>query len=296
MLEASPPTVRLVSNGAAPRKALRYGFKVGKSEFAQADVNVSATSSTNDAQVKDVRKTPTIRTVLKLDVVEVLPDGSAKIDANVERVTVLRDAPQLDEHARTALEQLMADVVGAKGHATVSSRGVPSNLGMEIPPGSDGDHKNIFEAVGSILGALFVALPEEELGVNATWDVVARTPSSGVMSDVKRTYTLKELRADSARMDLASTMAASSKQPVRVMASTGVSSQLLSLTGQGTGKITMPFARLVGENDTQETQQAKLDLSKDDKHQTIDMHTQSTLVIRPSKPAPANNAAKPKTK
>ncbi|WP_146647396.1 hypothetical protein [Labilithrix luteola] len=295
-LKPSPPTVHVVSNGTAPRKQLRYVFKAGANELLEMNLKMSLGMGMGGDRMGREIKMPTARMVMKIEIAEVLPDGNAKLGAKAERIELLRDVP-LDEGPRTQLEQSLASLVGMKAHATVSTRGVTSDMEFELPPNADEKAKANLESMRDTLRELYVPLPEEEVGANAKWDVDARMPISGAMVDVKRTYSVKELKADAVKTDITVAMSAPAKQPMRsIPLPPGMTALLDSLKGEGTGKATTPFARLVGESNMQVTLDMAIDAGNETDRQKLVMHNVTEVTIKPSKAAPANNAAKPKTK
>lgn len=290
-LKAAPPTVHVVSNGTAPRKQLRYVFKAGSSELLEMNLKMTMAMGMGGGPPAREIKMPTARMVMKIEISEVLPDGNAKLAAKTERIELLKDVP-LDEGPRSQLEQSLGSLVGMKAHATVSTRGVTSDMEFELPPNADEKVKANLESMRDTLRELYVPLPEEEIGANAKWDVDARMPISGAMVDVKRTYAVKELKADAVKTDITVSMLAPAKQPMRsIPLPPGMTAQLDSLKGQGTGKATTPFARLVGESAMSVTVDTAIDAGDEKERQKLVMHNVTDVTIKPGKAAPAKSAA-----
>lgn len=295
-LKAAPPTVHVVSNGTAPRKQLRYVFKAGANELLEMNLKMTMAMGMGGPPAREI-KMPTARMVMKIEIIDVLPDGNAKLGAKTERIELLKDVP-LDEGPRTQLEQSLASLVGMKAHATVSTRGVTSDMEFELPPNADEKVKANLESMRDTLRELYVPLPEEEIGANAKWDVDARMPISGAMVDVKRTYAVKELKADAVKTDITVSMLAPAKQPMRsIPLPPGMTALLDSLKGQGTGKATTPFARLVGESNMSVTVDTAIDAGNETERQKLVMHNVTDVTIKPGKAAPTapgKSAASPK--
>jgi hypothetical protein len=243
--EPVPPSVKLLAAGASPKRALRYKFKAGVTEYLAMDLKMAMTMSIGD-KVAPRAGLPTVRTTMKIDATELTPEGDLRCAFAAEKIEVLKDTP-LDPKAREAFEGELAGLVGMRGKARVSPRGVATEADFELPPGASPKLRSQMDSMRDAIRQMYVPFPEEEVGRGAKWEVTSRVPLSGALMDTKLVYTLTRAGPDGASADVETSLSASPNQPMQVAElPPGASATLESLSGKGAGKASPSFARLVG--------------------------------------------------
>lgn len=243
--EAVPPSVKLLDAGAGPKKPLRYKFKAGVTEYLTMDLKMAMTMSIGDKSAPKAGL-PTVQTTMKLDATELTPEGDLRCAFSAEKIEVLKDAP-LDPKAREAFEQELAGLVGMRGKARVTPRGVATEADFELPPTASPKLRAQMDSMRDAIRQMYVPFPEEEVGRGAKWEVTSRVPLSGALMDTKLVYTLTKVGASSASANVETDLSAPPSQAMQVAElPPGASATLESLSGKGTGKVEPTLTRLVG--------------------------------------------------
>lgn len=234
----------LVDAGAAPRRLLRLRFHAGTSELLALDQRmgmVLVTSEANRGPQENRVAPPPMQITMRLAVPEVLPDGQAVIDAVVQRTRLSGGAPMENPRGRAQVEATLAELVGLRVRARLSTLGVPSALELFVPPGVSAAMRQQLDQIRDSLDKLYIRLPEQPLGVGATWIVPMRSSIAGMVVDARYRYTLARLDAASASFSVEIAFAAP-PQSLRIGDATAT---FESLTGSGKGFVSMQWDHLV---------------------------------------------------
>lgn len=292
-LEATAPTVKLLEPGATPRRKLRNVYKAGVSERAQMDMKMSMSAKTEQGESPRMQ-VPSVRTIMRLDAKEVTPEGDLRYAFEAERIEVLKDLP-VDPKLRGQLESEMQKMVGMHGKGRMSPRGLTSEVELDLPPQLSPALRANLETLRDSLKDLAMPLPEEEVGVGAKWEVTARTPMAGAMTDIRSVYTLKKLTNDSMTTDIEVTLSAPPNQPMALPnLPPGATATLDSMQGTGKGTATRAFAKLVGQATSHIASDTtmKIKPAPDAPEQKLGMKTEVDLTIKPTNAAPPAPAKK----
>lgn len=238
--------VQVLEAGAAPRRPLRFRFHAGATEFLEFDERFSTLIVTGDAKPgrqENRTEPPTIRITIRAAVSEVAADGQAAIAFVVERVRTLDDVA-LEPPARAGLETRLAELVGMRIRGRLSALGVPSDIVVDLPPGVSAAERQMLDRLKDSLDKLYLPMPEQPVGVGATWIMTARTPVNGISSTVRYRCTVTRLDAASATLAVALQFA-SDPQELHIDGAHGVTTMLDSLTGSGKGSMTLQWDHLV---------------------------------------------------
>jgi hypothetical protein len=241
--ESPGPTVKVTETGAAPRKALRYKFKAGVTEYAEMDMKMSL-AMTMAEKAAPKTELPTVRTTMRIDAVELTPEGDLRCTFKTEKVDLLKDV-KMEAKLREGLEKELAGLVGMQGKARISTRGVATETRFELPPNASPGLNAQMDVLRDAVRQMYVPFPEEEVGKGAKWDVTSRLPVNGALVDTKLAYALTRLEADGAQADVELSLLAPPNQPMRMGALPGATATLESLVGKGSGKVSPSLSRLV---------------------------------------------------
>jgi hypothetical protein len=279
------PTVKVVDAGAAPKKALRYKFKAGTTEYVEMDMRMSMGMSMGG---KSAPKTdlPTVRTLMRIDAKEVTPEGDLRFEFSADKVDVLKDV-QVDPKLRGAVEKELTGIVGMHGRARISPRGVATETEFDLAPGASDTLKGQMDTMRDSIRQMYLPFPEEEVGKGAKWDVTSRMPLGGALIDSKITYTLTKVEADRAEADFAIAMSAPPNQPMQLAGlPPGANATLDSVAGSGSGKVSPSFARLVGTSTSKITMESSFSVTMKGEKAQMKMQSDVAAALRPGKAPP----------
>jgi hypothetical protein len=238
------PTVTIVDPGEMPRRVLRYTFRAGSVEYLELDLKTVVTMTMDDPTMGS-RSTqtalPTMRSLIRLATKELTPEGDARVEFEWETVKLLDDVA-IDPQMRARVEAELGGFTGLRTTARLSTRGVPSEIVTDVPKTASGTVKASVERMRDSIRQMYVPFPEGAVGRHARWDVATRIPISNVSVTAKYRYNLSAVGATSVVCRVETTMAAASQ----VMATeSGMTTVLDSMTGGGTGTVTLPLDHLV---------------------------------------------------
>jgi hypothetical protein len=291
------PTVRVLDPGKAPRRALRYAFKVGAPEWLEMDMKTTMDMALGEKPSVHVAM-PTVRLLMKIEAKDKTAgaDGSVvRIAFEVERVNVLDDV-QMPGSMREQLTKQFAGLVGLRVHTTISARGIASDADFELGSNASESLDQVLENVRTAIRNVFATLPEEDVGVGARWVVTTQQPPvAGATGRSTTTHELMELSANAARTNFTAEMAAPPNQPVDgKRLPPGTTATLDSMSGKGQGKFTIVLTHLVGEATIQAASDMAMTIHQQDNDTHITTRTVADVVIRPSKSPGAKASTKKK--
>lgn len=288
---ATPPTLKVLDTGAAPKKALRYVFKAGTTERAEMDMRVGVAMG-NGMKID----MPTVRTTMRLEGKEVTPEGDLRLAFDTEKVEVLDDKPLAPE-LRGKLEKELGGLVGLKGKSRISPRGVASEVGFELPATTPEPVRAQVEGMQDGIRNMYVPLPEEPVGKGARWEVGWHLPVNGAAMDVKVLYAVQKVDDTGLTADITTTFAAPPEQTMNLPGlPPEAKAVLVSLSGKGNGKASPVFAKLVGNGENRVTMATAFRVTAGPQKVDQKTNTDMTVVIRPAKAGVAAKPTAPATK
>ena len=231
-----PAKVTILSTGTGTKKALRYSIPADFKTHLELTVAVEMTINAL-GQAIAVPSTP-IR--LGADV------AVTKIEGDDITYSLAFTGATLDGDATSplasALQAGMAGISGVKGITTVSTQGVTkSSSSLEV---SDAALKTMLAQ--SSVENLSSALPEEAVGVGARWEVRQSMANDGSTQFQSAIYEVTAIDGPSVVLKVTTTSTAPSQTISNPMvAAVGGEMRLDSLTGSGTGTVTVRLDSLI---------------------------------------------------
>jgi hypothetical protein len=196
-------TVKLVSNGAAPRKRLRYRFAAGHPETLSEELRTSIKAEGAGMPPQE-QQTPPIRMVMAVNPTAVTPDGDCRYEYRVTTADIAGDTSQIPPEGLAQARQMFSGLVGYGGWAIVTSRGILKQTGdIQPPQGAGPETMQILQQFRQALKDVTPPLPEEEVGVGAKWTrTVVQPLGDGTSASEKETYTLTDLGDPQGKLDI----------------------------------------------------------------------------------------------
>lgn len=194
------PSVRLMSPGAEPRAPLAYDLEQGSKH--KLDMGMDMLMSIRMGE-QAVPATSVPRIVMGLDmlIAEKGALGDWKVDANLNRASI---EPKGDQQKAIAA-QMGASIDGMKGMRMsywVTPKGHVRDVKLDLPESFPAQAQQMLQGMNQSFESMMAPLPEDPVGIGATWEVVTRVASSGADLVQFATYTLKKKTGSKALLEV----------------------------------------------------------------------------------------------
>lgn len=160
-------TIELVSAGAEPRREARLTATKGQKMRLVAEVGGSMTQKVNGQETPTTSR-PGVRTTIDVEVVSVDDKGDISLRATVAECVAMPSAGV----AKAAFDEYAKQAEGMKGmelKLTISALGVSGDVETSRPGVSGRDVERIVSGIESVFETPVPRLPDEKIGVGATW-------------------------------------------------------------------------------------------------------------------------------
>lgn len=239
-----PLTVKLLTAGKAPLRPLRYQFKAGSSSTLVMEMTMTLSLVMGDKAIPEV-KTPVLRTHMRIKNEEVTAEGNLRYSFMLERHEVVAGTGALPEPVMQKLKNDLKQMEGLKGWALVSPRGLTLDGDIQVPPLAEPSIRQMMENMREQLRQLSSPLPEEPVGIGASWQVDTAHNLSGIMADQTSIHTLTALKGDRGQQSIALKQKAPAQTMKNDKLPPGFEMKLLSLSSEGKGKMSFDLKKLV---------------------------------------------------
>jgi hypothetical protein len=294
--DATPPPppeddlrLHLVDAGHQPRKALRYRFKVGAIEQMQLDMRMAMAVGPADSEPREIQL-PTVRTMMRTEPQSVTPDGCGRDPAQdcelkygftIVSMNLLPDAT-VPPAIQSKLEAELGKSAGLSGWAVVTSRGLTKQAEFDAPPGASNEVRQMLQSLQQGVRQLATPLPQEPVGVGASWETVSSMMTDNVRLTQTTTYKLTSLTGDKGGIDLTMTQTA----PAQPMRPAGVPPEvkvmLESLGSTGSGTMKFDLAHLVPTSDAGLETKLVAHVSAPGQDQRMGTRIRMKIAVRPA--------------
>lgn len=168
MPEGAPMRVALVTPGAEPRAPMRYAYKLGASRTTLLLLHPEIS---REDKVATEMRLPDLAVRVTLTVGQRDAAG-ARIDGRFDEVRVASEIPK--EVDRGPLDKALAAMAKLKIVLSVDDRGRLLRFETKGGDPADTGPAQLVERMKGGIGALLVPLPDEPIGIGATWQCVSR--------------------------------------------------------------------------------------------------------------------------
>ena len=154
--------VELLSPGEMPREALRFRPKGGHTESIIMTMKMGQKISI-DGNALPMPASPTQKFTLKSSIKEVASNGDVSFDyefANIELV----DDPKNPSPVTQSLMTILKPMIGSKGSAVVSDRGLTKKSEFKFNDGLAPQLKMMLDGMMDSVGKISSPVPEEPIG------------------------------------------------------------------------------------------------------------------------------------
>ncbi len=236
------PTVELTNPGAEPRRQLRYRLVEGAEDVMNMQIDL-AIETTADGVPLPVPETPPVVMQMRLAITELKGPKEARYRFALESVEV-EDDPASTPGAGAHMRQALAGAAGMSGHAMVDDRGFNWDAQINPPEQLTPEIQHMMESASRGMDQVSAPLPEQPVGVGATWSLTQDIEQGGVKLTQVTHFELIELDDDTGTLRTRTTQEA----PSQALALAGMppgSAELAGFKSTGSGRIHFDLNRLV---------------------------------------------------
>jgi hypothetical protein len=275
------PFVTLVSAGAEPRAPIRYAISNGRKEHLSMDMTMGLSMDMAGTSLPSMLM-PTMRSGADVAVTSVSPGGDASYTLAFTDMTWVNSAG-VDPAILTALQSMGVDVKAVTGSATISPRGVSSNVIFDTSKITNPQMAQMLGSMSSTVQSLTLPFPEEPVGVGAHWVARQSLALNGMQTFQKTDVELVSRDATSCTVKTRSEQTAPAQTVATPGLPPGLEASLESMTGAGTGTMTIHFNSLVPTTDGNVQTTAVMSVAMGGDTQRMTVQATISLKVAPAK-------------
>jgi hypothetical protein len=266
----APPIITVISSGAEPRKALRYVSAKGHREHMTMDFLMAITMAVGDTALPEI-KAPMMRGDVDVEVTAVSTTGDMTLSTTFTDASWI-GASDSDPSMLARLNSVTADLKGLSGTTVVSSRGITRDVKIDTSRISNPQLSQTIAGLQQVMQTVSQPLPEEPVGVGATWEVRSGMNANGIQ--MFNTVSLQLTAMDDASYTLRVAVEQTAPpQAISTPAMGGATASIDFVTGTGTGTAKMQFDRLspTSEMTMNSTTAMSVDMGRNVQHMNMAM-------------------------
>jgi len=188
----------LLEAGSGDKKVYKYNFPEESSSMAEMRVKMSSSSIINGQSVP-TPPMPVIITPMEFKTVGE-DQGKVKVEATYREARIEAD-PSVPDFLKEGTLQQMNRLIGITMSWEVDSQGELSNV--TFPDDLPADLKSLFEQTQRSMSNMFVGLPTEPIGENASWVLgIDSFNIGGIEQQLKILYKLVKIEGDSLELEM----------------------------------------------------------------------------------------------
>ena len=278
----APPTVTLTSPGAQPRKALRFVIANGHREHMTMDTALAMTLAVGENSIPEV-KLPLFRVGADLAVTAVSETGDMTISITFTDVNWIA-ASGSDPSVLGRLNSMTADLKGLSGTIVMSNRAVTREVKLDISRISNPEFLQLMAGVQQMVQNLSLPLPEEPVGIGATWDVRLGLTANGVQTSAKYSVEIGALDDTSCTLKVSLEQTAP-PQSISNPAMSGATISVDSLNGTAAGTTKIQFDMLTPTSEVNSNSKMTMNIDTGGDAQQMNMAMTMRATITPGVPS-----------
>jgi hypothetical protein len=267
----APATVSLLSPGAEPRTRLRYRI---------AADHKAALTMTMEMSMLPTMQLPAITLTANVGVTGVAPAGDIAYDLAFTGMTA-ETGPGMDPSVVAMMQAASSEIVAVKGVAVVSDRGLARSTKVDMDSVTDPSLRQTLASLSSSIENLVLPLPEEPIGVGARWEIRQAVRVNDAHTFQRTECELVSMEAGRATVRLAIEQTAPPQPVTNPMLPPGLKSEILKLTGSGSGSRAIRLDSLVSPGESTTSVSALMRLLLPGKPQDVTVDTKVKVTVAP---------------
>ncbi|AKJ02478.1 hypothetical protein ATI61_108132 [Archangium gephyra] len=196
--------VKLLDAGAQPRSDISYTLATGRTEQLRMSFNMTR-SLRHAEHTAPQLKLPSLEVLLDLTPLE-QTGAEWKIKARLAHLDAKGDNTNgslEDEKIENEVDPDLAQMKGLSVSFVMSPKGYISQVEYALPEDPDPeDEATLHDLAETLWAEVTTPLPDEPIGIGATWQVLTRTPGSGMDLLQSATYRLESRNGDKVKVSM----------------------------------------------------------------------------------------------
>ncbi|MGI8754985.1 MAG: hypothetical protein ACR2MB_03825 [Acidimicrobiales bacterium] len=237
----APRTPEILSDGAAPRRALRFELRPGQRVVVAVTTDLSLTQvgKPRDHSIEP----PPVTQTIEYRVRSVAADGAT---VSFRIVDIVADTSNAAEDATAVLQltKALRPVVGTTGSGHIDPLGRFSSVRFDLPSGLPAAVRDRIQSLPAQMAQLLPQLPREPVGVGGSWRSIDRFVVAGVALTHRSTFTVISQEGSLLRYRVNLSARAGRQALPTAALGAGTTVELRSSTLRGTGTGTVDLASL----------------------------------------------------
>lgn len=237
--------LEVTSTGAEPREVLRYHPEVGQMETVSMRM-LMAMEMTIAGNSGGRMALPGMILEMEMEVTEVA-DHQIVYNAAVTEALLDRsdDGAGFPSDFLDELEASLKPLDGMRGYARITDRGESLESEFQLPPDAPPDLAQQMTSFSNSAENLAAPVPEEAVGLGATWSVYSLVDSSGFKIVQRADFVVVDLAGDTLGLDVSLVQQPLEANPQMDSLPPGAEMEMLSFASEGTGQSVTELSHLV---------------------------------------------------
>lgn len=243
------PVVRVLDHGEAPYQELRYSYAEGQKAQATMSMNMQMSMG---GQAMPAGTMPAIETSMSVEVTDVFPDGSARIEQGTNGVSIMGGV-EAGSTVNQMLQSSLDQVSQLTSWARVDSRGQTLDAGFDLPEGINPMVSQMMDSMGGQMQQLSAPFPAEPVGVGARWETSTTLQLAGAVVPQTSQYELLSRDGDTITLSVTFTQHLDAQNMPAASIPPEAQAALEDTRNSGSGTMTINLNSIVPEMESTTT-------------------------------------------
>jgi len=237
------PTIKILDAGKDPKFPIRIKVEKGMTEELLMTMRMSMSIEMNGAALPPTT-IPGQQMTIQTKVIDVAEDGDISYELVFTRVEIVEQegVPAAQVEMTRSILQTM---VGLKGTAVVSDRGITRRIELEKKEGLNPQVAQILQGMSSSIQSFSFPLPEEAVGTGARWEVKKQVEMQSIRLKQTSVYELALITGSLRKLKVTMEQSADEQKISPPGLPAGTQVNLQSMASKGAGEILLDLRRIV---------------------------------------------------
>lgn len=241
--EDSDVVIELISPGEMPRQQIRFQPKIGQTESIVMTMKMDQKISI-DGNLLPAPATPVQKFTLKTSIKDVASNGDVSYEFEFANIEVVDD-PSSPSPLAPILTNMLKPLIGSKGSAIVSDRGLTKKSEFKLNDGLAPQLKQMLDGTMDSFGKISSPVPSEAIGVGGKWQVIQKLTANGITLKQTSTHELKKRTAEGFEITTGISQQADPQEVNSPLLPAGAKMSLESLSSDGKGTSSFRIASIM---------------------------------------------------